>query len=251
MNIIPLNSERVERDPDIPIQEWISGQLEKNSQKLQNGDILVISSKILSYFEGKVVSLAEIQASEEAKEIADEINQEEKLVQLILEEADEVVARRPWVLLTKKNGIYTANAGVDTSNVEHGYAVLWPEDPFSSALEIKKSLKEKYKLTKIAVLIVDSAILPSRKGTVAMCIGHAEIQGLEDLAGEDDLFGNTLRYSSLNIVDSLATSANLMMGESKEACPMAIIRNYEWKTPSEKKNDEMLISSSDDMFLIG
>jgi coenzyme F420-0:L-glutamate ligase/coenzyme F420-1:gamma-L-glutamate ligase len=251
MNIIPIQSERVEMNPEASLEEWMSLQFKNNKETLQDGDVLVISSKILSYFEGAVVPLEGIQVVEEVVKIAKEMNQDPRLIQLVYDEVDEIIEKRPWVLLTKKNGIYTANAGVDTSNVENGYAVLWPEDPLNSAREIKNIIEEAYDLSKLAILIIDSAILPGRKGTVAMCIGHAGVQGVQELAGEDDLFENTLRYSSLNVVDSLATSANLIMGEAKEACPMAIIRDYEWEASSETKNDEMLISPSDDMFPIG
>ncbi len=251
MKVIALQSDRVERDPNISIYEWIEEQLKKNSQKFQEGDILVISSKILSYFEGKVVSLKNIEVSEEAKEIAAQVNQGESLVQLVLEEADEVIAVRPWVVLTKKNAVYAANAGIDTSNIEEGYAVLWPEDSSRSAEEISQKITESTGLKKIAVLIIDSAILPARKGTISVSIGYSGLVGIQELAGEEDLFGNTLRYSSLNIVDSLATSANLLMGEGRDAKPMAIVRDYRWDSAKETKNDEMLISSSDDMFPIG
>lgn len=248
MKIIPIQTERVERNPENSLEQWILLQFETKNIKIEDGDILVLSSKIISYFEDRIFSLDDSIPTKEAKEIAAERDQDPRLIQLVLQEADEVIAKRPWVLLTRKNGLYTANAGIDTSNVEDGYAVLWPEDAYSSAKKIQDFIQNHYSLQKLAILIIDSAILPGRKGTIAMCVGHVGISALQDLQGKTDLFNNELRYSSLNIIDSLASAANLVMGEGSEARPMAIIRDYEWHVSKETKNDEMFISPHDDMF---
>ncbi|MDF2379047.1 MAG: coenzyme F420-0:L-glutamate ligase [Candidatus Gracilibacteria bacterium] len=230
MKIIPIKTSRVERDIKTPIIDWIVESLRANNVHLQESDIIVISSKLVSYFEGRIIP-------------AEEVN--------ISDEADEVVADTPFVSLTRKNGIYCANAGVDTSNVEEGYAVLWPKEPFDSAERIQQALKNQFDLQKIAVIISDSICIPGRKGTVSVAIGYSGMQGVQNLVGEKDAFGNELKYSSLNMIDSLATSANLVMGEGSELTPMALICNYQWAETSDTKKDEMVISPFDDMFPIG
>lgn len=230
MKIVPIPTSRVEKGVNTPMNKWILASLQKNHIDLQESDILVISSKIISYFEGRVIT------AEEAS---------------VENEADSIIGNTPLVQLTLKNGIYCANAGIDYSNVEEGYAVLWPEDPYLSAQQIQKQLQQQLGLQKLAVIITDSICIPGRRGTVSVAIGYSGIQGVQDLIGEKDAFGNTLRYSSLNIVDSLATAANLTMGESDECIPMTIICDYSWEPQVSTKKDEMNISPSDDMFPIG
>lgn len=248
MKIIPIQTERLEINPVISIEEWITNSIEERKEALADGDILVLSSKIVSYFEGNIISLDSVKVSENAGTVAGKMNSKPELIQLTMDEADEIIAETPWVLLTQKNGIYTANAGIDLSNVPEGYAVTWPKNPFFSADKIRSALKARLKLMKLAVLIIDSACTPGRKGTVSIAIGYSGVEGYQELKGSRDLYNNVLRYSSLNRVDSLATAANLMMGESAESCPLAIIRNYKWEQNDHTKNDEMIISSSDEMF---
>jgi len=251
MRILPIKTERVEINPSLSIEDWIVKSISDRQEQLKNGDILVLSSKIISYFEGNVIPLQDIRPTEQAKQIAEKMNTKSELIQLALDEADQVIAETPWVLLTLKNGIYTANSGVDLSNVPAGYAVVWPKNPYESAGVIRKSLMSQQGLKKLAIIIIDSSCTPGRKGTLALSIGHAGIEGYQELKGSTDLFGNTLRYSALNRVDSLATAANLAMGESIECTPLVIIRDYEWQQMEDTKNDEMIISPSDEMFPIG
>jgi len=248
MQVIGIATELIKLKPQLSIYSWIERSLSKESARLQEGDILVISSKVLSYFEGRVVNLESIKVHKRAKNIAERMSASEKLIQLVLNEADEVIAETPWVLLTRKNGIICANAGIDTSNVPKGHAVLWPEHSFQSAEVIRKNIMNKYKVKKLSIIIADSTCLPGRKGTIAIAIGYSGIKGIKDLKNSSDLYKNKLRYSAHNIVDSLATSANLVMGESLDRVPLAIVRNYSWQNASTTKNDEMIISSSEEMF---
>lgn len=244
MKVIPIRTERVSVSPKAFLADWILDAINVQNEGLADGDILILSSKIVSYFEDGVIDLDTIKPTAETDEMARRMNNaDSRLIQLALDEADEVISETPWVLLTRKNGIYSANAGVDTSNVPKGFAVVWPKDPFASARVLQKKLNS-------PVIIIDSSCQPGRKGTTAVAIGYSGIGGFQELKGAEDLYGNTLRYSALNIVDSLATAANLVMGESSESCPLAIIRDYEYQATEDTKKDEMLISSSEDLFTI-
>jgi len=231
MKIIPIQTERVELNPEGTLSSWIIDQLYEKNQALVDGDILVVTSKVVSFFEGKVVPMG-IQSLEE----------------IVESEADEILHPSEWVMLTRKNDILCPNAGVDTSNAPEGHVVLWPTDAFASAYKLQREISEQENLSKLAVIIADCVCQPGRSGTTAIAIGYAGIKGFDDLKDSTDLFGNTLRYSALNIVDSLATSANLLMGEGRESQPLAIIREYDWELVEQTKNDEMNISSSDEMF---
>jgi coenzyme F420-0:L-glutamate ligase len=166
----------------------------------------------------------------------------------VLKEADEVISSNPWVLLTIKNGIYCANAGVDTSNVPQGYAITWPENPNESVSKLRGSLMKKYQLKELGVIMIDSICIPGRKGTISVALAGAGFGALQRLENEEDLFGNILRYSTLNIADSLATAANLVMGENTESCPVGIVRGAPVDLSKRYKNDEMIISPSEDLF---
>ena len=250
MKIIHIKTKKVRVKPKANFTDWIVSSCQASENKLRNGDIIIISSKILSYFENMVLDLSKIKISEKSKDIAKKMNTKPELIEIVLQEADEVIAETKWVLLTKKNGIYCANAGVDLSNVPKGYAVLWPKDPFMSARTIAKELKKKLNLRKLGIIIADSACSPGRAGTTSVAIGYYGVKGYEDLKGKEDLFKNKLRYSALNLVDSLATAANLIMGESKERTPLAIIREYKWTEYKNTKKDEMNIPSSEDLYQI-
>lgn len=259
MTIVPIQTSIVSLFPKKSITSWIEQSLRKKSQTFHNGDILVLSSKIVSYFEDRLVKLADMKVTAKAKTWAKKMNTDPVLIQLAMNEADDVIAVTPWVLLTRKNGIYCANAGVDKSNVPKGYAITWPKNSFGSAKRIRQALMKKYRIKKLAVIIADSACIPGRKGTIALAIGFAGITGWQDLKGKKDLYDNVLQYSALNIVDSLATAANVVMGESTERSPLAIIRGYSWKRPffvpaslklRAASKGSMVISPRDEMFPI-
>ena len=108
--------------------------------QIVDGDVLVLSSKIVSYFEDRVLDLSWVKASQTAKQLAQNMNSSEQLMEIVLCEADEVIAETPFVLLTRKNALYCANAGVDSSNVPLGYAVVWPAKPFNSCETVRKNL---------------------------------------------------------------------------------------------------------------
>ncbi|MDP3975295.1 MAG: coenzyme F420-0:L-glutamate ligase [bacterium] len=248
MEVIPITTPRVEINPKGQLSDWISQHLGARNLNLQEGDILVVTSKLVSYFEQRVVDLSTVQVSDQAKKYAEKNGHPAPIMQLVIDEADQILAETTLVLLTKKNKIYCPNAGVDTSNVLKGYAVLWPEQPFQFAQDLRHAFMKAFALKKIAVIISDSMCVPGRSGTTAVAIGYAGISGFQNLKGAKDLFGNTLRYSALNLVDSAATAANLVMGEAAESTPLAIVRNLSWEAQSQTKNDEMIITPSDELY---
>lgn len=248
MTIIPIQTSRVSLHPKQSLLDFIITSVSSRKERIQEKDILVLSSKIVSYFEGNVIALSSVKVSSAAKKMGKAMNADPALVQLALHESDEVLAVTPWVLLTKKNGVFSANAGVDLSNVPKGYAVLWPKKPFETAQAIQTALQKQFRKKNIAVLIIDSFCIPGRKGTIACAIGFSGIGGYQDLKGQRDLYENTLRYSAVNIVDSLATAANVVMGESNEQTPLALIRGFEFDAKKNPDEQEMVVSKGDEMY---
>lgn len=250
MKLIPIKTDRVGINPQINFLDWAMNFIKKNKTELKEGDILVISSKVLSYFERRTILLSSVKSSSRAKRIAKKMRTSSELIELAINEADKVIAETALVLLTQKNGILCSNSGVDTSNVPSGHAVLWPKDSFLSAKKIKTQLMNSYSIKKLSTLIIDSTCLPGRSGTVGITLGYSGIKGYENLKGSKDLCGNILKYSALNVVDSLATAANLLMGESTASIPLVIIRDYKWEQNKNTKKGEMIISPNDEMYPI-
>ena len=194
---------------------------------LDDGDVLVVAQKIVSKAEGRLVRLSAVTASPEAKALAQETDKDPRLVQLILDESTEVVRKKPGVLIVRHAlGIVGAHAGIDQSNIEHGEdegALLLPKDPDASAAALHEELRRRTS-RHVGVIVSDSANRPWRLGTVGIAIGAAGIATLHDQRGGTDLFGRELKVTLSNRADSLATAATLVMGETTERIPAALIK---------------------------
>jgi len=174
---------------------------------LQEKDILVITSKVVAITQGKMKKIASKQEFEE----------------LVKDEADEVIGGNE-VILTKKNNIYIPWAGIDRSNIPDGYALPWPESPFEEAYSFLKQLKKTYRIKDLGIIISDSVCFPLRRGVGAVAIGYAGFKGVNDLRGEKDLYGKKMKVSQQNMADMVAVSAHIVMGETDESTPFAIVR---------------------------
>jgi coenzyme F420-0:L-glutamate ligase / coenzyme F420-1:gamma-L-glutamate ligase len=208
----------------------IGAALEAAAIGLQDGDVVCVAQKIVSKAEGRLVQLATVTPSPEAVELARETDKDPRLVQLVLDESTQVVRKKPGVLIVRHRlGIVGAHAGIDQSNIEHGagvegeYALLLPEDPDASAQALRRGL-ERASGARLGVVITDSSNRPWRIGTIGAAIGCAGIRALDDRRGGHDLFGRELKVTLINRADSLATMATLVMGETTERTPVALIR---------------------------
>jgi coenzyme F420-0:L-glutamate ligase / coenzyme F420-1:gamma-L-glutamate ligase len=202
--------------------------LKSNNIGLENGDIVVVAQKIVSKAEGRLIRLSDVTAGEEAKKLAEETEKDPRLVQLILDESTEIVRKKVGVLIVKHNlGHIGANAGIDQSNIENDdeYALLLPSDPDSSAVQLKAQLDSALNVD-LGVLIVDSHNRPWRLGTIGGAIGCAGFQVLDDQRGGVDLFDRELKVTLINRADSIAALATLIMGETTEKTPVAIVKGF-------------------------
>jgi coenzyme F420-0:L-glutamate ligase/coenzyme F420-1:gamma-L-glutamate ligase len=197
---------------------------------LIDGDVICVAQKIVSKAEGRLVRLADVTPSARAVELARETDKDPRLVQLVLDESTEVVRRKPGVLIVRHRlGFVGAHAGIDQSNIAHGedpedeHALLLPEDPDASAARLRQAL-EAATGTRLGVVVTDSSNRPWRLGTIGAAIGCAGIRALDDRRGGQDLYGRELKVTLVNRADSLATMATLVMGETVEATPVALIR---------------------------
>ncbi|MEM2146580.1 MAG: coenzyme F420-0:L-glutamate ligase [Candidatus Jordarchaeaceae archaeon] len=190
---------------------------------LKDGDIIVITSKAVASTEGRIVKLSDVKPSEEAHRLAKETELEPEFVELVIRESEKNYGGVYRAILTIKNNILQANAGIDKSNVPSGYAVLLPENPARSAHIIRNQIYKKTGL-KIGVIIADSRTQPLRLGTTGFALGVAGFKPVIDERGKKDLYGNILRITRRAVADNLACAAEILMGEGSEQIPVVIIK---------------------------
>ncbi len=214
----------------------IAKALEAADIELVDGDIVCIAQKIISKAEGRTVSLADITPSAEAIALGRETEKDPRLVELILGESTDLLRKKPGVLIMRHRlGFVGAHAGVDQSNIEHGSvenALLLPKDPDASAARLKAELEQRL-AKKLAVLVTDSSNRPWRLGTVGTAIGSAGITVLDDYRGGVDIYGRELKVTLINRADALAGAATLVMGETTEKIPVAIISGMSPETTTD------------------
>ena len=201
----------------------------------RDGDVFVLTQKIVSKAEGRMVDLASVEPSIEAIELAGMVQKDPRLVELILSESVRVVRARSGVLIVEHRlGFVMANAGIDQSNVaspdDPQRALLLPLDPDGSAEMLRRRLSQKFGLP-VAVIISDSFGRPWRRGTAGVAIGAAGLPSLIDLRGSPDLFGRTLEVSIIGFADEIAAAASLLQGQANEAQPVVILRGLTWQAP--------------------
>ena len=223
---IPL----IRRDDNLA--DIVLKSLPKNNLQLQDNDILVFAQKIISKAEGRQVNLNSVVPSARANKIAEEIEKDARLIELILNESNEVLRTRPGTIVVEhKLGFVCANAGIDHSNVagdgssDEEWVLLLPENPDRSAGNLRTIL-EKETGKHIGILIIDSHGRAWRNGTAGTTIGLSGIPGLIDRRGDQDLFGYVLKNTVIGVADELAAAASLMMGQTNEGTPIVHARGF-------------------------
>jgi coenzyme F420-0:L-glutamate ligase/coenzyme F420-1:gamma-L-glutamate ligase len=195
---------------------------------VETGDVVVVTQKIVSKAEGRVMPLAQIAPGHDAERLAVETGKDPRLVELILRESNGVVRQRGPVLITEtRHGFVCANSGIDASNVgPEGLVCLLPEDPDHSALVIRDSIRRATGAD-VAVIISDTFGRPWREGHTNVAVGLAGMAPFADYVGQIDPHGYELRVSTLAVADELAGAAELVMGKL-DRVPVAIVRGYSY-----------------------
>lgn len=191
--------------------------------ELRDGDVIVLSSKFVAISEGRVLKLATVRPGIRARELAAAHRMDPRLCELVLRESDEVMGGIPNFLLASKDGLLTPNAGIDKSNIRHGMVVMYPRRPDASAGRLREALKFSRGIS-IGVVICDSRLSPTRRGTTGVAVAASGIEAVLDMRGKSDLFGNVLRVTSQALADDLSSAAEVLMGESDESVPVVIVR---------------------------
>ena len=175
------------------------------------------------------------------------IAQYTEVVENIENESTQILRKRGETVIARtKHGFICANAGIDKSNIEKGYALLLPEDPDKSAYNIRKKIAADYG-SEVAVIISDTFGRAWRKGQTNVAIGCSGIEPLASYIGTSDLYGNDLMATEIAIIDELASASELVMNKI-DKIPIAIIRGYTY-SPSDKGVKEIIRSDDEDFFL--
>jgi coenzyme F420-0:L-glutamate ligase len=214
---------RIVKVGDDPVKLILESLKEQNLQ-LEDNDILALTSKIIAYAQGRVVKLSEVTPSERAEKCAEKFSLQPEFAELILREAEKIYGGVEKAVLTLKNGILTANAGIDNKNAPVDYAVLWPNDTEKWVNHIRKEIEQRVD-KRVAVLIVDSGLIPLRIGTVGLALAVAGFKPIKDCRSEKDIYGKPLVITRHAVADNLASAAHLLMGEAHEKTPIVLIKD--------------------------
>jgi len=213
---------------------------------LEDGDVLVVTQKIVSKAEGRLVFLREVEPSTRAQEMAARMGKDPRLLEVILRESRRIVRQERGVIICEtKHGLVCANAGVDTSNVGGGVVSLLPQNPDQSAERIRAAIQEKKGIS-IAVIVSDTFGRPWREGHTNVAIGLAGMNPIKDYVGQRDPHGYVLRVSTMAVADELAAAAELVM-EKLSRVPVAIVRGFDYQR-AEGSARELIRPEERDLF---
>lgn len=214
--------------------------------KILEGDIFVVTQKIVSKAEGRIVKLDSVQPSPQAREWAAAHDKDARVVEVVLRESRRIVRMERGLIISEtRHGFICANAGVDASNTADDTVTLLPEDPDESARRLQAHLEKVFGV-RLAVIISDTFGRPWREGVVNVALGVAGLAPLLDYRGQPDMHGRPLRVTVVAVADELASAAELVMRKSR-GLPVAIIRGFEYERASGSVRD-LLRAAERDLF---
>ena len=212
--------------------------------EIKNGDILVITQKIISKQEGNIVDLSTVMPSLLAIGIASAYGKDPRVIEIILSQSKRIVRMNNGVIITETTqGFICANAGIDESNVKNGCVTLLPKNADDTAKKLKDEIFQKTGKD-VAVVISDTFGRPFREGQTNCAIGIAGISAINDYVGTKDTFGKTLHVTAISTVDEICSAVELVMGKALNI-PIAIVRNYKHQKSDSVAKDLIRLKSTD------
>ncbi len=215
---------------------------------LIDDDVIVVTQKIVSKAEDRLVDLATVEPSALAVNWAERWGKDPRQVEVVLRESAEIIRMGPGGLIVSRtrHGLVCANAGVDVSNVGGGdVAAVLPLDPDASARRIREGIRHRTGASP-AVIVSDSFGRPWRNGIVNVAIGSAGIEAVLDLRGEPDAAGRPMQATIIAVADELASAADLAGGKV-EGRPVVVVRGYAWRS-SEAGAAALVMERERDLF---
>jgi coenzyme F420-0:L-glutamate ligase/coenzyme F420-1:gamma-L-glutamate ligase len=243
----------VERGDDVPA--LVARALGAAELAVADGDVLVVTSKLLSRAEGRFVDLHGVEPSARAIELGRQVRKDPRAIELILRESTAVSRQAVGVLVVRHRlGFVVANAGIDASNAVPSdaqpgsgpWALLLPEAPDASAAAIRARI-EAESGARVGVVITDSFGRPFRVGTVGVAIGVSGLPPVWDRRGEADLFGRPLENTITALADQVAAAADLVAGQAAERRPLVLVRGLGFD-PSEQGASALVRPVEEDLY---
>lgn len=249
LTVSPLVVERKENEFDL--FDTVIDSIDKNGFSLEEGDVLVISSKFVSNAQGRVIQLDSVKSSSQSNLISKKFRMKPQFAEVIIRESDKIFGGISGFVISSSDNILAPNAGIDKSNAKKGKVILYPNDPYLVAEQLRRKIFLKY-LVHVGIIIVDSRLMPARVGTTGVAIACSGIEPVEDMRSQKDLDGNPLKVTFQAVVDNLATIANHKMGEASESKPIAIVRDSGAKLTDRRiKPNEVAISHDQCVYVRG
>lgn len=236
-----------EIEPGVDLAELIAEAAAADGSPIADGDVVVITSKIVSKSEGRVVELESVAVSPFARRYAEQWDKEPAIIELVLSEAKRVVRQVGPVLITETHhGFVCANSGVDqSSSGGHGRAVLLPKDPDGSARRFRSRFKELG--VDVAVIVSDTFGRPWREAQTDIAIGIAGLNPVISYIGQVDPHGHEFRVQAVCIADELAGAAELVKGNISRV-PVGVIRGLAWEPDEDATMRSIIRDSANDLF---
>ena len=249
LTVLPLFSER--KTEQFDVFEALLDTLKKNNEKLEDGDVIVISTKYVSNSQGRIVDIDKIKPSKQGKEISQKFKLKSEIAEIVLRESDKIFGGISGFVITSADNIMAPNAGIDKSNAKKGKVILYPNKPYLIVEQIRRKIFLKF-LIHVGIILVDSRLMPVRVGTSGVAVACAGIEPVLDMRAKKDLDGNPLKVTFQAVVDNIATIANHKMGEGAESKPFAIVRDSDAKLTDRKISpNEMAISPDQCVYVRG
>jgi coenzyme F420-0:L-glutamate ligase/coenzyme F420-1:gamma-L-glutamate ligase len=235
--------------------EVIISGLARTETELVDGDVMVLASKIVSRAEGCFVDLGAVTPSDTALQLAEEVDKDPRLVELILRESTAVSRKTTGALIVRHRlGFVSANAGIDASNAVPSSAtegsgpwvLILPRDPDATAARLRIQLAGHFS-AEVGVIITDSWGRPFRRGTVGFALGVAGVPAIWDRSGAVDRHGRVLEATVSALADSIAAAADLVAGQADEGRPLTLVRGLRF-APSDDSAQALLRDFEDDLY---
>ena len=199
--------------------------------KLREGDVVVVTSKIVALAQGRIVSIRTPKEKERW-----------------IRRGSSKTVRTPWCFLTRLNGEWCASAGVDESNAD-GKLILFPENVQREAQKLRLSLCRSFGIKKLGVILTDTRLIPMRKGAMGVAVAFSGIEPIRNYIGKLDLFGRQLKMTQTATVQPLAAAAVFAMGEGDEQKPLALIRHaFIEFTKRSISLESLIVDPADDLY---
>ena len=216
--------------------------------EIDSGDVLVVTQKIVSKAEGRVVPISSVEPSPLALAISEGHRRDPRHTELILRESKRIVRMDAGVIISETHhGFNCANAGIDASNIPgEGTVALLPVDPDASARRIMQAIQQRL-MVDVAVIISDTFGRPWRNGALNVAIGVAGLNPMLSYVGQEDTFGNLMYTTVIAVADELAATAELVTGKVL-GVPVALIKGYQYEPMADASHEALIRSPDKDLF---